>query len=119
MNQILALTGAKQSKQVFEKDMLFATLDTAVRKISLEDKKEFLLSDTVGFVSKLPHQLVKSFRATLEEAAQADLLIQVIDGADEHAKEMIATTEATLKEIGVTDIPMIYAYNKADKSQLD
>ncbi|MBM6763239.1 GTPase HflX [Ligilactobacillus agilis] len=118
MNQILALTGAKQSKQVFEKDMLFATLDTAVRKISLEDKKEFLLSDTVGFVSKLPHQLVKSFRATLEEAAQADLLIQVIDGADEHAKEMIATTEATLKEIGVTDIPMIYAYNKADKSQL-
>ena len=118
MNQILKLTGGKESKQVFEKDMLFATLDTSVRKIKLADNKEFLLSDTVGFVSKLPHQLIKSFRATLEEASQADLLIQVIDGSDEHAKEMIATTEATLKEIGVTDIPMIYAYNKADKAQI-
>ncbi|ETA73672.1 GTP-binding protein [Ligilactobacillus equi DPC 6820] len=114
MNGLLRLTGQEDDKQVFEKDMLFATLDTSVRKIHFKDNKEILLSDTVGFVSKLPHQLVKSFRSTLAEAAQADLLIQVIDGSDENARDMIATTEETLKEIGVTEIPMIYAYNKAD-----
>lgn len=118
MNGLLQLIGQAPEKQVFEKDMLFATLDTAVRNIHLPDNKEFLLSDTVGFVSKLPHQLVKAFRSTLAEAKQADLLIQVIDGADEHASDMIKTTEKTLQEVGVTNIPMIYAYNKADKTAL-
>jgi GTP-binding protein HflX len=103
-----------QDRKVFEKNMLFATLDTSVRRIDLEDNTSFLLSDTVGFVSKLPHNLVESFKTTLKEAQAADLLIQVIDVSDEHWKNMIDVTEKTLKEIGVTDKPMIYAFNKAD-----
>lgn len=114
MNGLLRLTGQNEEKQVFEKNMLFATLDTSVRKIQFADNKQILLSDTVGFVSSLPHQLVEAFKTTLSEAAQADLLIQVIDASDPHAKEMAKTTEKTLHEIGVTGIPMIYAFNKAD-----
>src|SRR5699024_2037618 len=94
-----------QDRKVFEKNMLFATLDTSVRRIDLEDNTSFLLSDTVGFVSKLPHNLVESFKTTLKEAQAADLLIQVIDVSDEHWKNMIDVTEKTLKEIGVTDKP--------------
>lgn len=117
MNGLLNLVDNEGAvKSVFTKDMLFATLDTAVRRLKFADNKEILLSDTVGFVSKLPHQLVKAFRSTLAEAAQADLLVQVIDASDPHAPEMVKTTERTLKEIGVTNIPMIYAYNKADKT---
>lgn len=73
--------------------MLFATLDTSVRRLRFDDNKEILLSDTVGFVSKLPHQLVKAFRTTLAEAANADLLVQVVDLSDDHYQEMIETTE--------------------------
>lgn len=116
LNELLKYTHSAEHKQVFEKNMLFATLDTAVRKIKFADNKEILLSDTVGFVSKLPHQLVEAFKTTLKEAAQADLLIQVIDASDEHAREMMATTESTLKEIGIENIKMIYAFNKADKT---
>lgn len=118
LNGLLKLFGHSANKQVFEKDMLFATLDTSVRKLHFEDNKEILLSDTVGFVSKLPHQLVKAFRTTLAEAANADLLIQVVDLSDEHYQDMIETTEKTLAEIGVTDIPMLYVFNKADKLSL-
>ncbi|WP_461213918.1 GTPase HflX [Lacticaseibacillus sp. GG6-2] len=115
MNGLLALfSDHPETKQVFEKDMLFATLDTSVRQITLPDKRKFLLSDTVGFVSKLPHTLIDAFKATLAEAANADLLIQVVDYADEHSQEMMAVTEKTLASIGITDIPMIVAYNKAD-----
>ena len=103
-----------KDRKVFEKDMLFATLDTSVRRIDLEDNSSFLLSDTVGFVSKLPHNLVESFKTTLKEAQDADLLIQVIDVSDEHWKNMLEVTEKTLKEVGVVDKPMIYAFNKAD-----
>jgi len=103
-----------EDRKVFEKDMLFATLDTSVRRIDLEDNSSFLLSDTVGFVSKLPHNLVESFKTTLKEAQDADLLIQVIDVSDEHWKNMLEVTEKTLKEVGVVDKPMIYAFNKAD-----
>ncbi|KRN88359.1 GTPase HflX [Ligilactobacillus ceti] len=116
MNGLLKLTNADEHKKVFEKDMLFATLDTSVRKLKFSDNKEILLSDTVGFVSMLPHQLVAAFKTTLAEAAQADLLIQVVDSSDPNAKEMIATTNKTLQEIGVTDVPMIYAFNKADET---
>ncbi|WP_057766725.1 GTPase HflX [Companilactobacillus tucceti] len=101
-------------RKVFEKDMLFATLDTSVRKIDLEDNTSFLLSDTVGFVSKLPHNLIESFKTTLKEAKDADLLVQVIDVSDEHWRNMLEVTEKTLKEVGVKDKPMIYAFNKAD-----
>ncbi|APU72456.1 GTPase HflX [Companilactobacillus crustorum] len=103
-----------QDRKVFEKNMLFATLDTSVRRIDLEDNSSFLLSDTVGFVSKLPHNLVESFKTTLKEAQDADLLIQVIDISDEHWRNMIEVTEKTLREVSVVDKPMIYAFNKAD-----
>ncbi len=115
LNGLLRLFGETENKEVFEKDMLFATLDTSVRRLRFDDNKEILLSDTVGFVSKLPHQLVKAFRTTLAEAANADLLVQVVDLSDDHYQEMIETTEKTLAEIGVTDIPMLYVFNKADK----
>ena len=80
----------------------------------MPDNRKFLLSDTVGFVSKLPHNLIDSFKATLAEAANADLLIQVVDYSDENYPEMMAITEKTLREVGITNIPMIEAYNKAD-----
>lgn len=115
MNGMINLYGENDDKQVMVKNMLFATLDTSVRKLSLPDQKKFLLSDTVGFVSQLPHQLVQAFKSTLAEAANADLLVQVVDYADPHRDMMIKTTEETLKEIGVDNVPMIVAFNKADK----
>lgn len=114
MNGLVRAYSETTNKQVFEQDMLFATLETSVREIVLPDNKQFLLTDTVGFVSKLPHQLVKAFRSTLEEARDADLLIHVVDYSDPHYKTMMKTTEETLKAVGVEDVPVIYAYNKAD-----
>ncbi|WP_155287783.1 GTPase HflX [Lacticaseibacillus zhaodongensis] len=115
MNGLLQLYAEKpDEKQVFEKDMLFATLDTSVRRIELPGNRQFLLSDTVGFVGKLPTKLIDSFKATLAEAKNADLLIQVVDYADPHYREMMKVTEDTLKDIGITDIPMIIGFNKAD-----
>lgn len=114
MNQLLAKIGQEDSKRVFEKDMLFATLETSVRNIELPDNKTFLLTDTVGFVSKLPHHLVKAFRSTLEEARDADLLLHVVDVSNEEHSFMIDVTNETLKDVGVEDIPTIYVYNKSD-----
>lgn len=119
MNQLVERYGVSVDKQVFEKDMLFATLDTSVRQLTLKDQKRFLLSDTVGFVSKLPTQLVEAFKSTLAEAANADLLIQVIDYSDPHYEEMIKTTESTLHQIGIEDIPMVYVFNKADRTAVE
>jgi GTP-binding protein HflX len=115
MNRLLALCGGEEDKQVLEKDMLFATLDTSVRRIDPQDKRAFLLTDTVGFIHKLPHGLVKAFRSTLEEIRYADLLVQVIDFADENHKKSMKVTKETLKELEIGDIPMIYVYNKCDK----
>ncbi|QZN92809.1 GTPase HflX [Limosilactobacillus panis] len=119
MNGLVRRYGAVEDKTVFEKNMLFATLDTSVRRLTLPSKKDFLLSDTVGFVSKLPTNLVKSFRSTLAEAANADLLIQVIDYSDPHYEEMMHTTEQALKQIGIENIPMINVFNKADKTEIE
>lgn len=102
------------SKKVLEKDMLFATLDTTVRKIMPKNHKPFLLSDTVGFIERLPHNLIKAFRSTLEEAKYADLLLEVIDFSDENYKEHMKVTEQTLIEVGAEGIPIIYVFNKAD-----
>lgn len=119
MNAMLDLFGVDEidveEKKVMEKDMLFATLDTTVRKIAPENHHAFLLSDTVGFIHKLPHNLVEAFHSTLEEAREADILLQIVDYSDEHYKEQIAVTNQTLKELGAEGIPMIYVYNKADK----
>lgn len=104
----------EDTKKVLEKDMLFATLETTVRKITAHDNRSFLLSDTVGFISKLPHNLIKAFRSTLEEVKTADLLLHVIDFSDPHYKEHMRTTSETLKELEAAEIPVIYVYNKAD-----
>lgn len=118
MNQLLQKVGQENNKQVFEKDMLFATLETSVRQIDLQDNKIFLLTDTVGFVSKLPHHLVKAFRSTLEEARDADLLLHVVDVSNEEYRFMMDVTNETLKAVGVKDIPTIYVYNKSDKANI-
>ncbi len=118
LNAMLDLYGGEdaegEEKRVLERDMLFATLDTTVRKIAPENHHPFLLSDTVGFIHKLPHNLVEAFHSTLEEAREADLLLQVVDYSDEHYKEQIAVTNQTLKKLGTEGIPMLYLYNKSD-----
>ncbi|MER1986280.1 MAG: GTPase HflX [Solibacillus sp.] len=114
MNQLLMKIGQASDKQVFEKDMLFATLETSVRNIELPDNKSFLLTDTVGFVSKLPHHLVKAFRSTLEEAREADLLLHVVDVSNAEYSFMMDVTNQTLKAVGVEDVSTIYVYNKSD-----
>ena len=117
MNGLLKEFSKHSNKQVFVKNMLFATLDTNVRRIDLENNFSFILSDTVGFISKLPHNLIESFKATLQEVKDADLLINVVDATDPNMIQMIRTTQNVLNEIGVKNTPMITAYNKADKSE--
>lgn len=114
MNSLLSAYAEDEEKKVFENDMLFATLDTTVRRIVPPSQNAFLLSDTVGFISNLPHNLVKAFRSTLEEVQEADLLIHVVDYSNENYMEHIKVTEETLRELGAEKIPMIYVYNKAD-----
>lgn len=101
-------------KKVFERNMLFATLDTFHRKVSFEDKKQVIFTDTVGFVSKLPHSLVSAFQSTLEEATRADLLVQVVDAAHLDYRFQMSVTEEVLSVIGAGSIPMITAFNKVD-----
>jgi len=114
MNTMVEMFNSSLDKQVFEKNMLFATLETSVRKIELPDNRSFLLTDTVGFVNRLPYHLVKAFRSTLEEVAEADLIIHVVDYSDPQYQSLIEVTNKTLKEIGVEDVPIIYAFNKGD-----
>lgn len=109
----------EQEKEVFVKDMLFATLDVTLRKALLPNKKEFLVVDTVGFVSKLPHDLVEVFKATLEEVQYADLILHVIDATNISYELQKSTTEGVLKELGVNDKKHILVYNKVDKLELD
>lgn len=119
LNRLVECYGERREKTVTEKNMLFATLDTAVRSISTGDNRPFLLADTVGLIHKLPHGLVKAFRSTLEEVKYADLLVQVVDFSDEHYKQQMEVTEKTLKELGAGDIPRIVVYNKADKCGME
>jgi len=119
MNRLVEKYGAKPEKQVLEQDMLFATLDTSVRLIEAENNISFFLSDTVGFIHKLPHGLVKAFRSTLEEVRHADLLVQVIDYSDQNYRNHLEVTADTLKELEAGDIPMIYVYNKAELCRND
>lgn len=118
MNRILTTYGRPMDKQVLEKDMLFATLETSVRSIDTGDGRPFLLSDTVGFIHKLPHGLVKAFHSTLEEIRYADLLVQVVDVSDEDYREQMTVTAETLKELKTGDIPQIIVYNKADRCEM-
>lgn len=99
--------------KVFAEDKLFATLDTTVRKVVFQNIP-FLLSDTVGFIRKLPHQLVESFKSTLDEVREADILLHVVDITHPHFEEHIEVVNQTLKEIGAEDKPIILVFNKID-----
>jgi len=107
-------SGAEE-RQVFAEDMLFATLDTSVRRITVERGREFLLSDTVGFIRNLPAALVEAFHSTLEEVTQADLLLQVVDASDPYRSEQMRATEETIRDLGAGHIPMVTVFNKCDK----
>lgn len=102
-------------KEVLEKDMLFATLETSTRKIKLENNCQFLVTDTVGFVNKLPHDLVEAFKSTLEEIKECDLILHVVDSSNEFFEDQINATNNVLESIGVKDIPILYVFNKIDK----
>ena len=99
--------------EVFAENKLFATLDTTVRKVVL-DNLPFLLSDTVGFIRKLPHQLVESFKSTLDEVREADLLLHVVDISHPNFEEQIAVVKETLQEIGAGEKPVFLIFNKID-----
>ncbi|MCR4792917.1 MAG: GTPase HflX [Lachnospiraceae bacterium] len=103
-----------EEKKVFEKDMLFATLDTSIRKISVPGRKTFLLSDTVGFIDNIPHDLIKAFRSTLSELKYADVLLVVMDSSDPSHEAHKKITEDTLNDLDAMGIPRIYVYNKSD-----
>ena len=115
MNKLLEIT-EKEEKTVFERDMLFATLDTQQRSVVLDTNHRFILVDTVGFVSKLPHSLVEAFKATLEEVVYAELLIHVVDSSFENYDFQIEVTNKVLAEIGAAGKEKIIAYNKIDKA---
>ena len=102
-----------KQKKVFEKDMLFATLETSTRHIKIKNHG-CLLTDTVGFIERLPHHLIQAFRSTLEEVKEADLLLHVVDTSFEDYQMQIETTNEVLKSLGVENTPMIYVYNKID-----
>jgi GTP-binding protein HflX len=113
MNCILRATESGD-KTVLEKDMLFATLDAYRRRIRLRDNKAFILVDTVGFVSKLPHTLINAFRATLEEVTEADILIHIVDASYADCDFQIKVVSDVLAELGASDKDMITVYNKID-----
>jgi GTP-binding protein HflX len=104
------LTGAG----VLVEDALFATLDPAIRRSSTPKGQEFTLTDTVGFVRHLPHQLVEAFRSTLEEVAEADLILHVVDGSDADPDAQLAAVREVLRDIGAGDVPEVVVINKAD-----
>ncbi len=107
-----ALSGRESARA---EDQLFATLDPTSRQVKLGDGQSVVLTDTVGFIHKLPHQLVDAFRATLEEVVRADLLLEVVDGSDTHAREHRQTVQGVLAELGAADKPRVVALNKADR----
>ena len=113
MNKLLEMT-EREEKIVMSQDMLFATLDTQHRKISLDPGAEFILIDTVGFVSKLPHSLVEAFKSTLDEVKYADLLVHVVDSAYEERDFQIDVTNNVIEQIGAGGKEKIMAYNKMD-----
>ena len=100
-------------------DQLFATLDTTTRRVWVEGAGQITLSDTVGFIRDLPHALIAAFRATLEEAIHADLLLHVVDASSPQRDEQIAEVDKVLAEIGAAEVPRILVYNKIDAVGLE
>lgn len=103
------------NSDIYAKDQLFATLDPTTRQLTLPNKQEIIITDTVGFIQRLPHQLIAAFRSTLEVVKEADLLVHVIDVSHELYKEQAAAVHEVLKEIGAETKPVITVYNKIDK----
>ncbi len=115
LNRIIELSGADEDKRVYADDRLFATLDTHARRIELPHGGNIILTDTVGLISNLPHQLIDAFRSTLLEIKKADLLVQVLDISNKHLDVEIETTENLIKDLELGDKKIIKVYNKADK----
>ncbi|HUL43382.1 MAG TPA: GTPase HflX [Bacteroidota bacterium] len=109
------LLRALSNADVFVEDRLFATLDTTVRQVQINSSKKILLSDTVGFIRKLPPHLIASFRTTLAETAEADILLHVVDVSHPLFEEHIAVVDHTLEEINASGKPMIHVFNKIDR----
>ena len=110
-----SLMRALTSSEVYVEDKLFATLDTTVRALQPEAKPRILISDTVGFIKKLPHDLVASFKSTLDEALEASLLLHVVDAADPSFRDQLEVTRAVLREIGAEQVPQRLVMNKVDR----
>ena len=100
-------------------DALFVTLDPLVRRVRMPDNRELLVSDTVGFIDRLPHALIAAFSATLEEVAEADLILHVIDAGSADRERQMAAVRRVLEEVGAADVPMVAVYNKIDTITLD
>lgn len=101
--------------RVLEEDKLFATLDPTTRALELADGQKILFTDTVGFISKLPHQLIRAFQSTLEEAKYADMILHVVDASNPQCDKQMAVVYETLKELGIADKPVLTAFNKTDR----
>lgn len=114
MNALLSRSRRGEEKKVLQKDMLFATLDATIRMVRMPGGREFLLADTVGFVSHLPHTLVKAFRSTLQAVLDADVILHVIDLSNPRWEQQREITLETLQEIGAGAIPVLEVYNKID-----
>ena len=104
-----------EEKTLFQKDMLFATLETSTRHVRLKGNIDFLITDTVGFINKLPHSLIEAFKSTLEELSEVDLIVHVIDSSNPSYQAQIDVTNKVLEELDVKDIKILYAFNKQDK----
>ena len=113
------LVNALCDSDVLAEDKLFATLDTSVRRLVTPENRDFLLIDTVGFIRKLPHDLVEAFKSTLEETVYADLLLHVVDCSNPDFEACIDTVEGILKEIGAENRPRYLVLNKIDKAPAD
>ncbi|NRA36998.1 MAG: GTPase HflX [Planctomycetes bacterium] len=110
-----SLMNALTDADVLAEDRLFATLDTRTSKLDIDRKQEIVLSDTVGFIRELPHQLIASFHATLAEVVEADLLLHVVDASIPSMEEQILAVEEVLEKVGAKDVPSIMVFNKIDR----
>ena len=115
LNRMVEQFGELPDKTVMEKDMLFATLETSVRSVDTGHNKPFFLTDTVGFINKLPHHLVEAFKSTLEEAKYADIIVHVVDASSPDRDIQMDVVYKTLKELEVGDKPVVTLFNKCDK----
>lgn len=112
-----SLLNALTDADILAEDKLFATLDPTTRELKLPSKQSVLLTDTVGFIRKLPHHLIEAFRSTLEEAKYADMILHVVDAANPQMDEQMHIVYETLRSLGIKDKPVITLFNKQDKEE--